>query len=109
MDQFPPTPFPNPLSETEMLDQQPLRPMSQLPAWTGVIVTVLLNLAWFTWFASNINTRVDKLEADQKTLQTRYEREVIPRKDLTDRLDRIENALDRITNQLLGNTLRARQ
>ena len=81
---------------------------SQLPAWIGIILTVLLNLAWFTWFASNINTRLEKLEASQAALQVRYEREVIPRQDLTDRLDRIENALDRITNELLRSSLHAR-
>lgn len=74
----------------------------QHPATTaGVILAVAIQFGSIVWFAATLNGRVDKVEASQLSMQQRYEKEVIPRADLTERLDRIEQSLDRIIDRLM--------
>lgn len=68
----------------------------------GIVFSILVQFAAIIWFASALNSRVDKVEAAQASLQQRYEKEVIPRADLTERLDRIEQSLDRIVDRLMA-------
>jgi|GEM_PF-4560864 len=67
----------------------------------GVILALAIQFGSVIWFAASLSSRVDKVEASETTFQQRYEREVIPRADLTERLDRIEQLLDRITDRLI--------
>lgn len=72
------------------------------PATTaGVILAIAIQLGSLVWFAATLNGRVDKVEASQASMQQRYDKEVIPRADLTQRLDRIDQALDRIIDWMV--------
>jgi hypothetical protein len=67
----------------------------------GIILALVVQFGSIIWFAATLNSRVEKVEAAQATLQQRYEKEVIPRADLAERLDRIEQSLDRIIDRLM--------
>lgn len=73
----------------------------------GVVIALLLQFASIVWFASDLSTRMDKVEAAQQALQQRYDREVIPRADLADRLDRIEGQLNAIIDRLMQSQVRS--
>lgn len=75
----------------------------------GIVLALTMQFGSIVWFASSLSTRMDKVEQAQTALQERYEREVIPRADLGDRLDHIESELGAIMDRLMrqGNTLRS--
>jgi hypothetical protein len=81
------------------------RKEADAPKWNhqmvALLLAVLVQFGYVVWFASSLNERVTKVEGAEITLQQRYEREVIPRVDLTQRLDRIDSSLDRIMEQLM--------
>jgi len=67
----------------------------------GVFLALAIQFGSIVWFASSLSTRMDKVEASQMELQQRYDREVIPRADLSNRLDRIEGQLNAIFARLI--------
>lgn len=72
------------------------------PTILGIVAALVMQFGSIVWFAATLNNRVDKIEASQAILQQRYDSEVIPRADLTQRLDRIEQSLDRIVDRLMA-------
>jgi hypothetical protein len=75
-------------------------------AWTnhpsvliGVIASLVVQFATILWWASAINTRVEKLEVNQQILSERYDR-------LSDHIDQ---KLDRIEQRLVEHEQRTAQ
>lgn len=81
--------------------QKSAEPRKYSTAIIGIVIALLTQFGSIIWFAATLSGRIDQIEASQKLYEERYNREVIPRVDLTERLDRIDRGLDQIMDRLI--------